>query len=239
MRVVFCILCFFVSSAVAETAESLLEQGKFDLALKSYESLRAGNRSKPRDVLGEGIAQYRLKRFDEASKTFLSLLEIKDLDPKLKFEGFYNLGNTLTQKKMYKEAIQQFESALKLLPTDTEAKENLEYVKKLLEEKSSGGGGGGAGGGGGGEEKQDSKNDGAEPEKQEQSGEGTQQKSEEQAQGSDSQHQGEVETKELSERMKALMGAVEGDRGPLIKFREEKALEELKQRNEEPSRKDW
>jgi len=296
MRGWLLVLLFGVSPAfAAPNAQELLDQGRFEEALKSFQ---AGGKSDAQSALGAGLALYRLERFTEAKAKFQESAE-KASSSAAKGKALYNLGNSLTQLEQYKEAVAVYEVAQKLIPGDQELEENLEYVKKLIKEQNQSGGGGGGksdqksdgkgaqndqggqgdakqsgeggndqkqqpqggpdqkGDGKGGPDKKDKPNDPQkgdeksdqkqQPDKGDQQqpnqggGKGDEQggggKGDEQQQSS--QNPGEEEQKAGNDRAETLLNAVDSDRGQLMKYRERKAVEELKRRNEEIPLKDW
>ncbi|MFI3320582.1 MAG: tetratricopeptide repeat protein [Rikenellaceae bacterium] len=50
-------------------------------------------------------------------------------------DGFFNLGNSQFHQQKYKEALESYKSSMRLNPTDTTAKYNYAYTKRLLEDQ--------------------------------------------------------------------------------------------------------
>jgi Ca-activated chloride channel family protein len=119
------------------------QSGQFKDAEQEY--LRLLQR-KPDDVrlrYNAGTAAYQAKNFDEAVKHFSSAVTAPDLQ--LQEHAYYNLGNSLfrlgdaeqavdKKTQAWEQSAQDFEAALKLDPKDSDAKFNLDFVKKKLEE---------------------------------------------------------------------------------------------------------
>ena len=116
---------------------------KFQRSLHQYEDLLAKAPNDPRLHFNAGDAAFESGFYDQAVKHFNSSLATEDLQ--LQERSFYNLGNAhyrigeeekeAPQKQAnWEQAVTSYESALKLNPTDTDAKYNLELVKKKLEE---------------------------------------------------------------------------------------------------------
>lgn len=288
------IICFPGNSWAdsLEEASAYYAEGNFRKAFELYESAKTGTSPIPAE-LGSAKSLYKLKRFFEAKERYQKLVEMEKRP-----EFLYNLGNTQTQLGQYEEAIKSYEEALTIAPNDTETKENLEYVKKLLKQDSSssspssseqssnnsstseqkqGGSGGSQSSSQSNESSQDSQKSsgGGQSESSSSSstspsgGESSSLSSEESSSNSSSKNGGKSESsissketnsgqdsspssassvekassgkdqKLPSEREEMLYDSVQEDRGALRKYREEKAIEELEERQESPPEKDW
>ena len=132
------------------------EAGKFEDSLKDYEKLLQKEKSDPRLHFNAGAAAYQSRKLAEATNQFNKALSAPDL--KLQQQAYYNLGNTFYRMgeqaaenptaagpaggapgadpriKAWEQAVQSFDSALKLNPQDEDAKYNQSFVKKQLEE---------------------------------------------------------------------------------------------------------
>jgi Ca-activated chloride channel family protein len=117
--------------------------GQYDQALKEYERLLQKKTDDPRLHFNAGAAAYRNRQFDEAAKQFNATLASPDLA--LQGLAYYNEGNSLyhlgerspdpkQRTESWEKAVQDYQSAMKLNPQDTDAKFNYEFVKKRLEE---------------------------------------------------------------------------------------------------------
>jgi Ca-activated chloride channel family protein len=140
------VLLLLVPSRLFGSPSSALreyKEGKYDQSLKEYEQLLERKKDDPRLHFNAGTAAYRNRKFDEAAKQFDEALASPDL--KLQEQAYYNRGNTLfylgesnpdpaNRTKAWEEAVQNFESTMKLNPQDADAKFNHDYVKKKLEE---------------------------------------------------------------------------------------------------------
>jgi len=119
------------------------QRGQFGKARNEFERLA---RKSPEDVrlrYNAGAAAFKDEDYETALKHFNATLSARDL--KLQEQGYYNLGNThfrlgeksedaKAKQQEWEQAIQQYESALRLDANDADAKFNLEVVKKKLEE---------------------------------------------------------------------------------------------------------
>jgi Ca-activated chloride channel family protein len=122
---------------------SAYEQGNYEQARQEFEKRLQMEPDAPNLQLNAGTAAYRLKDYAKASQYFSKAMIAED--PALRSSAEFNLGNTLfrqgegqedKEKKVsdWKDAIAQYEAALKTLPDYTEARENKERVEQLLEQ---------------------------------------------------------------------------------------------------------
>jgi len=73
--------------------------------------------------------QLQQKKIDDAVKTYqISINKTKNNIQKSK--AHYNIGNALMEKQNYEKAVDYYKNAIKLNPTDTQAKENFVIAKK-------------------------------------------------------------------------------------------------------------
>ena len=106
----------------------------YDAALEAYQSAAA---DRPEDAISRynlGTALYQNKQFEKAADEFRRSLDT--VDPVHRAQGYYNLGNAQIQLNDIEGAIRSYKSALRLNPTDLEAKHNLELALERLEQKS-------------------------------------------------------------------------------------------------------
>jgi len=138
------ILLVGVVSVNASPARALRDykQGHFKDARNEYERLLEKKPDDPKLNYNAGAAAYRAGSFDAAAKAFGNATKAPELD--LQEMSYYNLGNsnyrlgaeqTAPDKRMglWQEAVQNYESALKLNPKDPDAQFNHDLVKKELE----------------------------------------------------------------------------------------------------------
>ena len=122
---------------------SAYEEGNYEQARQEFEKRLQMEPDAPNLQLNAGTAAYRLKDYAKASQYFSKAMLAED--PALRSSAEFNLGNTLfrqgegqedKEKKVsdWKDAIAQYESALKTRPDYTEARENKERVEQLLEQ---------------------------------------------------------------------------------------------------------
>lgn len=91
-----------------------------------------------------GVALYRLKRYEDAAKSFREAATV----PRLRQRSYYNLGNAYVRAaeeapekdEPLRQAIGAYEEALRLTPADSAAKWNLELaLRRRGEDRESGG----------------------------------------------------------------------------------------------------
>ena len=140
------LLLVSVAASVLGSSSSALREykaGKYDQAFKEYQQLLQRRGEDPRLHFNAGAAAYREEQFEEAAKQFDQAMTAADL--KLQELAYYNQGNALyhlgernpdphKKTEAWQKSLQDYESSLKLNPTDADAKFNHEYVKKKLEE---------------------------------------------------------------------------------------------------------
>ena len=106
----------------------------YDAALEAYQSAA---KDRPEDVISRynlGAALYQKKQFEEAADEFRRSLDASN--PIHQAQGYYNLGNAQVQLNDIEGAIRSYKSALRLNPTDLDAKHNLELALEKLQQKS-------------------------------------------------------------------------------------------------------
>ena len=114
---------------VLKQADAAYTSGDYDKAAQNYVSAQLEAPEKPEISFDLGNARYKSKNYDSAVKAYTQVLKTKN--PKLKHKALYNLGNTFFRKGDLDKAIENYEAALKLDNTDNQARENLDFVKKL------------------------------------------------------------------------------------------------------------
>ena len=109
------------------------EKGAFDAALKHFIDAQLADPESPERLYNVADAYYKTGNFDAAADHYRQVLETNDeqLQPK----ALYNLGNAEFRRGRAKEAIGHYEAALAIDPDNRLAKENLAFVKKVLEQQ--------------------------------------------------------------------------------------------------------
>lgn len=85
---------------------------------------------------------YQQKKYAESQAIYLGLLKEKNLTSELRQKTYYNLGNTVYRlaeesnyDKLFYDSLNNYQKAIDINPEDKKAKENHEFVKKLLQER--------------------------------------------------------------------------------------------------------
>lgn len=129
-------------------ANSKYLAGDYEEAKRRYDKIIAESEKfddKKEAIFNSGNALYRMKKFDDAESDYRKIAENDALDPSLRADAFYNIGNSyFTRAKdaqgeekepLLKDAIKQYKESLKLNPNDLQAKQNLELAKAILKQE--------------------------------------------------------------------------------------------------------
>lgn len=119
-------------NAAIREGNKLYHKGQFDKALPEYQ--KAIEQNPKNDIARYNLAntRYRASNFDEAEKAFDD--EITNTsDKKYKERSYYNKGVAFIKEKKLEESIDAWKTALKIDPTDEDARFNLQ--KALTEQK--------------------------------------------------------------------------------------------------------
>jgi tetratricopeptide (TPR) repeat protein len=118
------------------TGNKLLENGRIDSAITEYRAARVERPGEPGVVYNLGSAYHQKGAFDTAATELQNALT--HVDPTLKPNAYYNLGNTLYRMQEYQPAIDAYKQALIANPNDLDAKHNLELtLRKMNQDQDS------------------------------------------------------------------------------------------------------
>lgn len=107
--------------------------GNYEKALKLLIDAQLENPDQPEILYNIGNAYYKTGNYKAAIDHYGQV--VKSENEALKEKAYYNLGNSNYRLGKYENAIKDYQAALKLKPDDVDAKENLEFVKKIIEQK--------------------------------------------------------------------------------------------------------
>jgi Ca-activated chloride channel family protein len=131
-------------------AEALYDDGRYQEASDAFSAL-AQRDPEPALSYNAGNAQYRIRRYEDAEKTYRRAL---DRLPAWRQRVYFNLGNAYvraaeeTEDKSgpLRHAVEAYQEALRLDPGDQDAKWNLELALRRLGDEEESGGSRGRGG---------------------------------------------------------------------------------------------
>jgi Ca-activated chloride channel family protein len=109
------------------------EKKDYQKALKLFIDAQLENPSMPEIYYNIGNAYYKIGKFDAAGQHYKQSLKSKN--SKLREKSLYNMGNAAYRMGKYEDAVSHYEAALKIDPDDTQARQNLDFVKKMIEQK--------------------------------------------------------------------------------------------------------
>lgn len=112
----------------------LYKQNNFEQSGTEYKKALSQSPENPVANYNLGNAQYRNNLFDEAVKSYEITIENSDKKP-VKGKAFYNKGVALSNQQRLQESINAWKNALKLDPTDEEARENLQKALSQQEKQ--------------------------------------------------------------------------------------------------------
>ena len=167
---VFCVLmtlaCASEGPASIQEGNTAFEAGQFEQAQEAYDRALEAMPDSPEVAYNSANTLYRQELFGEAG--YGLDVSAETADPGLSQYSSFNKGNSLYMSEEYEAAVEAYKQALRLDPTDREAKHNLELALLRIEEQQ-------------------------EQEQQEQEGEGEGEQEQEQ-QGNQEQEEGEGNT---------------------------------------------
>jgi Ca-activated chloride channel family protein len=132
--------------ASPQSAERAYAKGDFKTAERDYAAAAHSTPSDARLSFNTGAAAYRSGAYEDAAKAFESTLRSTDLG--LQQQAYYNLGNASFRfgeaalakqdldatRARWKQAIDEYERALRLRADDADARYNLDLVRRKLAE---------------------------------------------------------------------------------------------------------
>ena len=101
---------------------------------KEYRKALSKKPSNTKGAFNLGNAYYETGNFDEALLRHIEAANLATTKAE-KHKAFHNIGNTLMQKKMCKEAVEAFKRALRNNTTDEETRYNLVVAKECAAEQ--------------------------------------------------------------------------------------------------------
>ena len=137
---VLVLFAFFLSfsfvlanASVYSEAKESYKKKEYDIALQKFITMQLEDPNNLELFYNIGNCYYKLGNYDAAEKNFKKSLESNNKG--LKANSLYNLGNVAYRNGDYETAIKRYEEALKIAPDDKEAKENIEFIKRLQKQQ--------------------------------------------------------------------------------------------------------
>jgi Ca-activated chloride channel family protein len=126
-----------MSGATAEAAGmqegyDAYQEKKYEEALDHFIKAQIKAPDSPEVSYNIGNTLYRMGDFDSARHNFEKALKSKEKD--LRHKAHYNLGNALFRQGKLEEALENYTEASKIKPDDRHTRENIEFVKKVMEQ---------------------------------------------------------------------------------------------------------
>lgn len=135
----FTLATIFSTFAQAEKSDirkgnEFFKQGKYPQAETAYKQAIGKNVGTYEGAFNLGGSLYKQQRWEEAATGYAKLASEKGNSAR-QSEAFYNLGNSNVKMRKLQEAIDSYKDALRLNPSDAQAKFNLAYAQKLKAEE--------------------------------------------------------------------------------------------------------
>lgn len=199
MRKYICsLLVICVASHVAWTqadyphlrdGDELYAEGRYSDAETSYRKALI-EKEKAGTSFNLANSMFLQNRIPEAIMEYQKAIETAE-QPEVKSNAFYNMGNAYFQNKEYQQSIQAYKEALKINPSDEDAKKNLMLAMRQLKQ----------------EQQQDQSNEQQDQQQQQQEQDQQQQQqqqNEQQQQQQQEQQKEDVSKEEANEILKAI-----------------------------------
>jgi tetratricopeptide (TPR) repeat protein len=107
---------------------------KWDEAAEKYKEALKIDSTLVEGIFNLGDVAFNKGDYDEAIERFTDAIANTD-DDAIKAKAHYNIGNCHLKKFAYKEGIEAYKSALRLVPGDMDAKYNLAYAQAKLKQE--------------------------------------------------------------------------------------------------------
>jgi len=126
----------FSPTTQAETAAEAhlyYEKGNYEEALKAFTDAQLEDPDNPKIMYNIGNTYYKLGDYEAAANHFKNALTSDNAD--IRQKAFYNIGNAQFRSGNLEQAIDYYTQSLNIDPNDNQARQNLEFVKKIMEQQ--------------------------------------------------------------------------------------------------------
>ena len=136
---IFLFFIAFIANAQQEKplvikGNELYKKQQYDKAAEEYKKAAEMNEKNPLALYNLGNALYKGKKTEEAQKVYDNAAE-NTKEPTAKSRAVYNKGVTLSRQSKLEESIDAYKGALRLVPTDEEARQNLQKALNELKKQ--------------------------------------------------------------------------------------------------------
>ena len=110
-------------------------RGNFERSVERYSQALGKDSTSFEALYNLGNAMFRTERIENAQQMLLRAAADTTRTNEERADAFFNLGDVQFSQQNLQGALECFKNALRLNPSDMEAKYNYAYVKKLLEQQ--------------------------------------------------------------------------------------------------------
>ena len=111
---------------------ALARKGDYENALKNYQEALVQEPDNTKIHHNIARALYKMEKYPEAASEYQ--LGVLTKDRKMQAQAFYNIGNCRFREGQLDAAIDSYQASLLLNPKDRDAKQNLEFCRKIKEQ---------------------------------------------------------------------------------------------------------
>jgi len=119
-------------------ANELYKEGKFEEAIAEYRKAMEADPENETVIYNLGNAVFKKEGFDEAREAYERSIKLSN-DKLFREKSTYNKGVTYTRQKKLLESITEYKAALKMDPTDADARHNLQKALYELKKQNQSG----------------------------------------------------------------------------------------------------
>lgn len=138
---IFIVLLLYTQETRAESLYNKIKKGndfflkeKYDESLNTYTDAQVEHPEDPKLKYNIASAKYKMKNYEEAVKGYLDVAATAQ-DAQLEEKSIFNVGNALYRQGKLEEAVTYYKKALDLDPNDTDARQNLEFVREEIKRR--------------------------------------------------------------------------------------------------------